>query len=74
MGIRGGPSNSQRGPVRTYVLYFERLTGWTWEEQGGAAGLSEGAERGVFAGASLKMKRVSQTGRRQTAFTIACEV
>ena len=74
MEVGGVVGNSQRGPVRTYVLYFERLTGWAWEEQGGAAGLSEGAERGVFAGASRKMKRGSQTRRRQTAFAIACEV
>src|ERR1700676_651935 len=34
MGIGGGGGNRQRGPVRSYVLYFERLTGWAAEGQG----------------------------------------
>ena len=32
--IGGGGGNSQNAPVRMYVLYFERLTGWAWEGQG----------------------------------------
>src|ERR1700674_1948652 len=38
VGFWGGPSNSQSAPVRSYVLYFERLAGWTEKGQvrGGA--------------------------------------
>jgi len=34
VGIGGGASNSQSAPVRSYVLYFERLTGWAAERTG----------------------------------------
>jgi hypothetical protein len=30
--------NSQSAPVRSYVLYFERLAGWAEKGQGAAAG------------------------------------
>ena len=38
LGIWGGMGNSQSAPVRSYVLYFERLAGWAKEGQGAAAG------------------------------------
>jgi len=38
LGIWGGMGNSQSAPVRSYVLYFERLAGWAKEGQGAVAG------------------------------------
>jgi hypothetical protein len=49
--------NSQRAPVRSYVLYFERLAGRAEEGQGGGAGLSRGAESRVFTGVDRKLKQ-----------------
>src|SRR5260370_13997506 len=34
VGFCGGAGNSQSAPVRSYVLYFERLAGWAEEGQG----------------------------------------
>ncbi len=34
VGFRGRVGNSQNAPVRSYVLYFERLAGWAEEGQG----------------------------------------
>src|SRR5712671_3399686 len=33
VGLWSGAGNSRRGLVRSYVLYFERLAGWTVERQ-----------------------------------------
>ena len=48
VGVWVSEGNRQRGPVRSYVLYFERLTGWAAGGQGAAAGpVREGEEPGV---------------------------
>lgn len=69
IGIGGEAGNRQSGPVRTYVLYFERLTSWTLYGQGDQAHLSErgGFEpsRNLKRGGCRKRSNDGQKARRR---------
>jgi hypothetical protein len=49
--------NRQSAPVRSYVLYFERMARRAEEGQGRRRGLSQGAEGKVFTGAGRQLKQ-----------------